>query len=335
MTTLFLMLAALVVDGGYAFAQRRSAQNASDLASLAAVKQIATAGATDAQVQSVITTTAQANNATVLFGLANNGPQYFDKNGVALGYVGSFAGSGPPAGAVAVSVPSTITFRPFLASVVGFNSWKAGATATARGVSNAEPPAGALFPVGISAASFDQNQAGHMTLCPTGTAAGTGPGQCAPTAFTDGGNNVPGGKSWLKFGCDGYGLGQGNNGGCDNSKPFLQDEIGPPSDSFGCCTAVGLSGSPDQIGSVPGNKASADCNYYITNHIVVMVPVWDTAGGNGSNGWYHIVGYAGFELTKCDGGKDVEGVWRSGLFTSPTGTPPPPPGPPLTIQLLK
>ena len=173
MASLFLLLTALVVDGGYAFAQRRTAQNAADLAALAAVKQIAAAGATDAQVQSAITTTAAANRATVLFGAVNNGPQYFDKTGAtALGYVG---GGTLPASAVAVKVPTSISFRPFIAGIVGFNSWKASAVATARGVSNAAPPAGALFPVRHLRCTFDQSQPGHMTLCPSGTAAGTGP----------------------------------------------------------------------------------------------------------------------------------------------------------------
>ena len=71
------------------------------------------------------------------------------------------------------------------------------------------------------------------------------------------------------------------NGGCAESKPFLQGEIGPPSNSYGCCTQVGLPGSADKIGSLPGNKASADCDYYIDNEITVTVPIWDTAGGNG------------------------------------------------------
>ena len=50
--------------------------------------------------------------------------------------------------------------------------------------------------------------------------------------LTPGTLNVPGGFGWLKFGCTGYGLGQGEDGGCDNSKPFLQEEIGPPANSY-------------------------------------------------------------------------------------------------------
>ena len=74
----------------------------------------------------------------------------------------------------------------------------------------------------------------------------------------------------------------------------------------------------DRIGSLPGNKASADCTYYIDNKVTVTVPVWDYAGGTGANGWYHIVGFAGFQLTACEGGKDIEGVWRRQIFQGPT-----------------
>ena len=85
--------------------------------------------------------------------------------------------------------------------------------------------------------------------------------------------------------------------GCEENKPFLQEEIGPSSNSFGCCTAVTGDPDLDRIGSLPGNKASADCSYYIDNEIIVTVPIWDYAGGTGANGWYHIIGFAGFQLT--------------------------------------
>ena len=38
------------------------------------------------------------------------------------------------------------------------------------------------------------------------------------------------------------------------------------------------------------------------------MPIWDYAGGTGANGWYHIIGFAGFQLTECEGGKNISGV---------------------------
>ncbi len=328
-----LFLAGLVIDGGYGFGQRRAAQNAADLGALAGARAISV-GATDSSVRSAILATVQSNRGTVTFG--SSGPQYVDKAGAALTFVGS---GSVPAVAAGVQVPTSRSWTPFVARIIGMNTWSTTAVATARGVRNQAPPRAGVFPAGISAASFDQSLPGHMVLCPFQTPAAG----CQTTAFTDGGNNRPGAKSWLKFGCSGYGLGQGSAGGCDNNAGFLQDEIGhdngantPPGNSYGCCTRVGITGSADLIGSLPGNTASADCDWYINNHVIVTVPVWDYATGNGSNAAYHIVGFAGLEITKCKGGKDIEGIWRSGIFTSPDGQPPLPAGvSPVSIQLVR
>ncbi len=149
----------------------------------------------------------------------------------------------------------------------------------AAAMRRAVPPARS-FPAGIAAAFFN-----GRTSCSEKDISTDPASPCYPQHLTPGDLNVPGGFGWLKFGCSGYGLGQvppASNGGCANSKPFLQTEIGPPPDSFGCCTAVKLPGSADLIGSLPGNKASADCSYYINSGAVVTVPVWDSAGGTGS-----------------------------------------------------
>jgi hypothetical protein len=96
-------------------------------------------------------------------------------------------------------------------------------------------------------------------------------------------------------------------------------------------------GSADLIKSLPGNKVSADCSYYIDNQITVTIPIWDTAGGTGSNGYYHIVGFAGFQITKCEGGKDIEGVWRKAFWLGPTSSTPSNPNVPqnLGVQLVR
>jgi putative Flp pilus-assembly TadE/G-like protein len=335
---LIVLAVGLVIDGGNALAQRRASQNAADFAALAGARIVAekiggdTTNGTDPNVQAAITNAILINGATpVTFG-APDGPRYVDDNGALLGFVGTGA---IPTTAAGVNVGANRSWHPYFLGIVGINNWTASTDATATGgFSTAPPTPGSLFPVGISLSFFQTYPFcdGPISTDPTSA--------CYPQHLTPGNLNVPGGFGWLKFGCDGYGLGQDppqNAGGCQNNKPFLQAEIGPPSNSYGCCTVVGVPGSPDRIGSLPGNKASADCSYWITNQVTVTVPIWDTAGGTGSNAWYHIVGFAGFQLTGCSGGKNVEGVWRKVFFNGPTTSTPGVPGVPqnLGTQLVR
>jgi hypothetical protein len=318
--TVIVLGVGLVIDGGNALAQRRGSQNASDFAALGGARVVAewvsgdTNNGTDGNVVGAIDQAISANGGRALTYGAPNSPRYVDSNGNLLGYVGTGT---IPTGTAGVQVSSDRQWRPFFASFFGATNWTATTVATAKGgYAAAGPTPGTLFPVGIALAFFQTYPFcdGAISTDPSSS--------CSPKHLTPGNLNVPGGFGWLAFGCPGFGLGQGSAGGCDTSKPDLQDEIGPPSESHGCCTVVGQSGSPDKIGSLPGNKVSADCSYYIDNQITVTVPIWDYAGGTGSNAWYHIVGFAGFQITGCSGGKDIEGVWRKAFFTGPTTTTP-------------
>jgi hypothetical protein len=326
----------LAMDGGFALAQRRGSQNASDFAALAGARVIAqwvggdTVNGTDANVVAAITNSIQANGGTPLTFGAPDGPVYVTTDGTANGFVGSVSGGAIPANTAGVSVGSSRSWSPFFLGLIGVHNWTASTVATARGGFSLAGPAGNVFPAGVSQATYDT-----FPLC--GGDVGSSP-SCDPVHLTPGTLNIPGGFGWLKFGvagkCTGFGLGMIDDG-CDTSKPFLQSEIGPPANSYGCCTAVTHGPPPtDRIGNLPGNKVSADCTYYIDNKITVTVPIWDVAGGTGANGWYHIVGFAGMQLTACDGGKDIEGVLRQLILPGPTTTAPQPKGTSLGIELV-
>jgi hypothetical protein len=79
---------------------------------------------------------------------------------------------------------------------------------------------------------------------------------------------------------------------------------------------------------------SADCTYYIDNKVVITVPVWNFADGTGANAYYHIIGFTGWQITACHGGKDLEGVFRQEFFTGPTTTTPGFAGASLAVQLV-
>jgi hypothetical protein len=334
-----LMVAGLVIDGGFALAQRRASQNAADLAALAGARVIAsfvigdTANGSDANVRTAIDRTLAANGAPPITYGAPDGPAYFDYEGNWLGYVGTGT---IPARAAAVRVSTSRSWQPFFLGLIGVASWDTGAVATARGGWAAgPPPPGNLLPIGVSEATYNT-----MPVCPAGVPAA----DCQVVDLTEesgatGGGHLPGlpgGFGWLKFGCgdwtdiDGnrFGLGQ-NSLGCENNKPFLEGQWGnlgadPPvmPRTYGCCTEVGLPGSGDKIGSLPGNKASLDNDtpgvaYYIDNEVIGFVPIYRARFEQGQNGYFHIIGYAGFQIVNVKGAREIQGILRQVIFPGP------------------
>lgn len=330
-----ILILGLAVDGGYALVQRRNAQNSADFAALAAARMVAVhlagnvSDGTDANVRAAIDAAISINGGEPVTYGALDGPMYLGHDGSVLGYVGSGV---IPSGTSGVRTTVSHAWTPYFLRLIGADHWTASASAAARGGFHAGRPPGAMLPVGIAQAFFNNRQpcSGPVSSDPSNP--------CHPQRLTPGTLNVPGGFGWLKYGCAGYGLGQDgpdSAGGCRNSAGFLQEEIGPPGNSFGCCTQVGLPGSADRIGSLPGNTVSADCSSLVSLGATLPVAVWDEAGGSGANAWYHVVGFTGFQVTGCDGGKDIRGVWRQPLYIGPTTTVPGFAGASLAVQLVK
>ena len=273
----------LVVDGGYAFSQRRTAQNAADFAAMAGTRIVGEArtgqppgAGTAGNVQAAINSALLANNALL------ESAQYVDASGAALGNV---VGAGAiPANAMGVAVNATTSWRPFFLGILGVDNWEATSTATAMTPGSSK--GGGVLPVGLNATIYD-----NLTECPVDDLT-----DCV-SPLTSGVQNIPGGFGWLSFGvngngnkCDFVSLGMLADGGCQMNQNFLDSQIGPPANSHGCCTVVGLPGSADVINTLTGNEW-ADLSFYIDNQIPVWVPIWDTAGSNGSGAYYHIVGF--------------------------------------------
>lgn len=283
--------AAVVVDGGYAFAQRRAAQNAADLAAMAGTRVVGvkltgrpSGAGTAHNVENAITTVLAANGAQLV------SAQYVDQNGGALGSV--LGGSAIPEGAFGVVVEARTDWQPFLLGTIGVTDWVASARATA--VTPGRSVGGGVLPVGLEDDTFDA-----LETCPL-----TSLDDCVNQKLTSGQLNIPGGFGWLSFGLQGSGgrcdwdnsLGMVADGGCQANQPFLQSQIGPPPVQHGCCTSVGLPGSADFIASLTGNEWG-DLSYYIDNKIPVWVPVWDEDHSGGTNGYYHIAGFGAIILT--------------------------------------
>src|SRR3954452_13087927 len=147
--TAIILSVGLIIDGGNALTQRRGAQNAADFAAMAGARIVAewiggdTTNGTDTNVQAAITNAAIANGgAPVVFGQPGS-PQYVDKNGGMVGYVGGGT-SLIPAGSVGVTVNANRSWRPYFLGLIGAANWTASANATALGgfCQSCTPPPG-------------------------------------------------------------------------------------------------------------------------------------------------------------------------------------------------
>jgi hypothetical protein len=311
--TAIVLGVAVVVDGGYAYAQRRQSQNAADFAALAGTRIVGQAltgrpaGAGNASnVEAAIRSTVAANGADLV------DAQYVDHTGAALGSVVDAVTI--PVDAFGVVVNANTNWSPFLLGVIGIVDWNAGATATA--LTPGESRGGGVLPVGI-----DESDYNELDSCDASDLS-----DCLQQPLTPGTLIGPGSFGWLSFGlngnggkCDwGYSLGMYSDSGCEVNQPFLQSQIGPPADSYGCCEAVGNPLSVDRIGALTGNEWG-DLSFYIDNQIPVWVPIYSDAGlqGNGSKAYYDIVGFGAVVFGGADGsphakwlkGRRVETPW--------------------------
>lgn len=339
-----LLAIGLVIDGGFAWTQRRASQNAADLAATAGARivglnlQSGGAVGTDANVKAAIDAVIAANGGrAIAYGVANNGPQYVDKTGTPLTGATSWVGNGTiPATASGVTINSDRSWRPFFLGVAGISSWTAGATATARAGFIAGAGGGDLLPIAMK---WDPS---NWSLCAEGTPAASCPTtQISPLSNLNKPENIaPGQFGWMSW--DGTG-----------NTPYLCSIIGPPADSP--VYTVPLNGYI----TIPGNTGVSNSNCvrdgidaWVAMGATILVPIVSpgtgnypgtsilyppSVTGNGSNATYNIIGFAGFQLTGCSNPciKNLEGVFREAFFLGPTIGTSPSPGSALAVQLVR
>jgi hypothetical protein len=307
-----VLAAAVVVDGGFAFAQRRVAQNAADFAAMAGTRVLGqnltghpAGSGTAANVREAIHSVLAANAAELVRA------RYVDDSGEALGDVET--ASSIPGNAFGVVVDARTRWQPFLLGIIGVSDWAATASATA--ITPGESLGGGVLPIGIEDDRFDS-----LSSCEVGALA-----TCLQQALTPGHQIGPGSFGWLSFGLQGNGgkcdwensLGMIADGGCEMNQPFLQSLVGPvpPADTHGCCTAVGDPASEDKIGALTGNEW-ADLSFYIDNQIPVWVPIYSgDLQGTGSHAYYDIVGFGALVLIDEDGSQHAKWLKGSAIET--------------------
>ena len=287
----------LVVDGGATYGQRRSQQNAADMAALAgATTEIN--GGSSAAVHADAQAVAAAN-------FANAGSVVTVDDSV-IGFV---------------TVNITAPHQNYFAGVVGQSTWQVSVTATAKvGV-----PTGATgaAPIIFSSEAFDPGTG--MPLAPFGCSSPP----CTPAPFGDGNGDIPNGPNdvaWTIYG------GNVNTGNCTSSNPDrvkcylaglsslnvsfeVGDYIGQSNGGFHNALFGSGTGVADP-GQCTGSSAHTNVDTCLSGQdvIVPIVSPEGTTCNDGHNGGC-FEGWALFHVVSAEGGsvKAIKGYFVSGF----------------------
>lgn len=262
-----LVLVGLVIDTGVAFKERRTAQNTSDLASMAGTRLIA-----DWHMNPASTLTGGDVWTAIDSSAAINGcadpctwtATYTKPNGLhAITELGPVTDSGPiPPTAQGVKVTTNRSPGTYFIRLIGQDNWAVGASAVAQSSTLSTPPPGILLPIGVFDSDYQVGQVYTLTA----------------------GSHGPGNFGWLSW--------EGSP-----SETVLGASICDP-DNPAFDFPFWFDGST----GVKNSSEIRDCiDGYIANQTVVYVPVWvQTNDRGGSNLQYEITGVAAFVLTHYD-----------------------------------
>jgi hypothetical protein len=288
-----LAIAAFALEGGTLVLNRRDAQNAADLASLAGTRMVALSHTGSAKPQSdvfgAVLGTLDDNDCLISGGTPCTWTARFVGAGLAdLGPVGNTGGSVPSA-ALGVRVDVTRQPAAVLGHVLGFDHWDVSTEATAIAAKPSAFPTGILLPIAVCG-WFD---AANPNDCP--------PASDAPANAVDykedqiydltDGKDAPGGFGWLSW------------TGSNSAGALATSLCSPNNTGFSLDSAYDDPHGPGEIwfpidpGKTNASAVRSCLDGWITSGTTILVPIYDIVEGNGNKAQYHITGVAAFILT--------------------------------------
>ncbi|NCO34896.1 MAG: hypothetical protein AUJ92_13875 [Armatimonadetes bacterium CG2_30_59_28] len=309
---LVLMFAGLAIDGSNAYLQHRRMQNAADAGALAGARLLARHDTTNQSVLSAVERYVEENGGNV----SQIHVEYVDASS-RIGKVASYGlDNSPPVSAVGVYVTPTIEYRLFLGGLFGISRKNSSAEAVAR-VGSTGSLDNNVFPVAVDDDLLATVDPGARIRI------------WNDDRITDAnGNDLNSHRGWLNFNFI-YSTDDPNSRTTDSnySNSELKDWAGGNfSKTVKAGSIGGLDG--DFINGDPGVRDSTVLESQARIGDVVYLPIYDTLysrdfmmenmqpapngwwpGGGGGSAYYHIVGFAGFEITevKHGGEKYIEG----------------------------
>lgn len=283
--------AALILEGGNAYAQQRVVQNGADSAANAGAvvlaQRLGGATRTDAQVSAAVTTAATQNTLTSVVGRYTNGSGAYLTTGNAVTTdpaAAALVGGGViPTSARGVEAHGTRTFDTVLARAMGFSTFDAGAVATAI---TGPLTGGAFIPV-----IFPVN----ITSCETNGSTGVGE---AMWDLADEGD-PPVGQEYIVPLCK---TGEGPAGGGGSFQILDLDEDLSCLEEMETPPTIYWESFPVDVPVDNGNNCAKPIAEYVMDNLVgevVMIPICDAEcipSGSGSNAEYHIIKVAAFYI---------------------------------------
>jgi hypothetical protein len=301
-----LAITALVLEGGTLFFNRRDAQNAADLASVAGARILAlkytdtTTPQTQANVFGAINASMNLNDCVSGGGVCTWDAQFVDQALASLGAVAN-SSSAIPSGAVGVRTGVTRTPGALIAHIWGRDTWTVSTEAVARTGTASKIPTGTMLPIAVCGwtSTAAPNDCAQASQSPSpGNFIDFKPFQIYD--LTDG-KDAPGGFGWLSWnGSNGAQemadrICTPNNPGFTLDSPY--DEIGVPGADPGVNPATGEVWFPIDPGKSNAGTVRTCLDHWIDSGATVLVPIYDVVTGRGNGAWYHVTGVAAFILT--------------------------------------